>query len=67
VLASFAAIAAAVVFAFVIAHVKRGEDGAAAFQLYFPLLVAAIVAIVTPYSLTNRWKHNDDRIRWLDF
>ena len=67
VLASFAAIAGAILFACVVAHVKRGEDGADAFQLYFPLLVAALTVIITPYSLLNRWKHNDDRIRWLDF
>ncbi len=66
-LASFAAIAAAVLFAFVVAHVKQGQDGAEDFRLYFPLLVAALTAVVTPYALLNRWKHNDDRIRWLDF
>lgn len=66
-IASFAAIAAAVVFACVIAHVKHGAGGAAGFQLYFPLLVAALAALVTPYALVNRWKHNDERIHWLDF
>ena len=65
--ASAAAIAGAIVFAFVIAHVKRGEDGADAFQLYFPLAVAAIVALVVPYTILHRWRHTDDRIRWLDF
>lgn len=67
VLASFAAIAAAILFACVIAHVKQGAGGAAGFQLYFPLLVAALAALVTPYALVNRWKHNDQRIQWLDF
>ena len=66
-LASFAAIAAAIVFACVIAHVKQDGGGAAGFRLYFPLLVAALAAIVTPYALVNRWKHNDERIHWLDF
>lgn len=67
VLASFAAIAGAIVFACVIAHVKAGLGGAPAFQLYFPLLVAALAAVVAPVALLNRWKHNDERIRWLDF
>jgi hypothetical protein len=65
--ASFAAIAAAIVFACVIAHVKQGAGGATAFQLYFPLLVAALAAVVTPCALLNRWKHNDQRIHWLEF
>ena len=65
--ASFAAIAAAIAFACVIAYVKHGGGGAAGFQLYFPLLVAALAAIVTPYALVNRWKHNDERIHWLYF
>ncbi|MBV8761946.1 MAG: hypothetical protein JO257_31925 [Deltaproteobacteria bacterium] len=67
VLASFAATAGAIVFAFVVARVKHGEDGAAAFQLYFPLAVAALTVVVTPASLLHRWRHNDARIRWLDF
>ena len=66
-LASFAAIAGAVLFAFVVAHVKQGQEGAEEFRLYFPLLVAALTAIIAPYALLDRWKHNDDRIRWLDF
>ena len=67
VLGSFAAIAMAIVFAFVTAQVKHGVEGAAEFELYFPLGVTALVAIVTPASLLHRWRHNDDRIRWLDF
>ena len=66
-LASFAAIAAAILFACVVAHVKQGANGAAGFRLYFPLLVAALAALVTPYALVNRWKHNDERIHWLEF
>ena len=66
-IASFAAIAAAILFACVIAYVKQGGGGAAGFRLYFPLLVAALAALVTPYALVNRWKHNDERIHWLDF
>lgn len=65
--ASFAAIAAAIVFACVIAHVKQDGGGAAGFRLYFPLLVAALAALLTPYALVNRWKHNDERIHWLEF
>lgn len=67
VIASFAAIAAAIVFACVVAHVKQGVDGAESFQLYFPLLVAALAVVVAPYALVHRWKHNDQRIHWLDF
>lgn len=66
-IASFAAIAAAIVFACVIAHVKQGGDRAAGFQLYFPLLVGALAAVIAPYALVNRWKHNDERIHWLEF
>jgi len=42
-------------------------DERAAFHVWFPLIVAAIVGVVVPWTLVAKWRGTDRRVRWLDF
>lgn len=62
--------ALAVVFAYVapVALKLDWDDGERAFFRHsFPLVVAAFLVTVLPWTVVARWRGNDRRVRWLEF